>query len=175
MLTNVATHYAQEAGSKQSASILDYKTTGPLAATSNGQSMIVVDNNGKINKEAGFTGNMISSFVHEEGHKNGLAGTALGEIKAITKQVNDPSFIKDGNDPKATTPSFRQAIGAYAASNLNKGLGNKTITTTQATGIINKLNASPLGRSCELFYAGKLNPVISIISLSQVTVNGLKK
>ena len=174
MLSNVATHYAQEAGLEGKVSIYDYIGTGPLASlnTETGQAKIVVDNNGNVNEAANYTGNMISSFEHEEGHKGDpLAATAMGEIRAITKQVNDPSFTKEGNDPKATTASFRQSAGSYAAHNLNKGLANKTITSSQATGVINSLNASPLGKYCILFYDNKLNSVMSSNLLEGASVS----
>ena len=171
MLSKVATHYAHEAGLKEKVSIHDYNGTGPFAAINptTGQAKIVVDNNGNINKEANYTGNMISSFEHEEGHiGDPIAATVMGEIRAITKQVNDPSFIKEGNDPKATTASFRQAVGSYAAQNLNKGLTNKTITPSQAIGVTKSLNASPLGKYSYLEFDNHSNSVIPINLLPEL-------
>jgi hypothetical protein len=165
MLSNVATHYAEEAGLDGKVSVYDYNGTGPFASInpSTGQGKIVVDNNGNVNKEANFTGNMISSFEHEEGHKGDPgAATAMGELRAIIKQANDPSFSKEGNDPKATTETFRQAIGSYAAWNLNKGLANQSITSAQAAEVITTLNASPLGYYISLMYDNQSHSVISL-------------
>jgi hypothetical protein len=116
-----------------------------------GKPEIIVGKDGSLNKEANFTGNMISTFVHEKGHKGDKkAATPMGEIRAITKQVNDPSFSKSGNDPNATTLSFRQSIGRYAAGNLNKGLETGSIKPAQVNTIINQLNKSPLQESSTL-------------------------
>ena len=177
MLSNVATHYANEAGIEGSVSVKDYSGTGPLASVSpeTGRANIIVDNNGKVNKEANYTGNMISSFTHEKAHiGDPTAASPMGEIRAITKQVNDPSFSKDGNDPKATTLSYRQAVGSYAAQNLNKGLANQSITLPQANGIINNLNSTPLGNSSILVYDNQSKAIIPMNLLPEVNANGRK-
>jgi len=70
MLANVATHYAQEAGLEKSASVITNKVSDPIASvdTKTGKPNIIVSKSGELNKEANFTGNLISSFVHEKGH-----------------------------------------------------------------------------------------------------------
>jgi hypothetical protein len=182
MLTNVATHYAKEAGFEQDVSITDVnRSDNPLATVNpkTGEPKIVV-NKGGVNQEANFTGNMISSFVHEKSHVGDpFAGTPMGEIRAITSQVTDPSFMKEGSDPNATTSSYRQSIGRYAETKLNEGLSSSTqsikISPYQANNAVNSLNSTPLTNSCILYFDNRVNRVSYILPLPSAIISGKKR
>lgn len=175
MLTNIESFYANKAGFTQDVEIFDMndeKTPFASISTKTCQPQIVV-NNGKVGESANYTGNTISSYVHEKeyvGDSN--PGSPLGELKAILAQVNDPSFVKSGNDPEATTHEFKEAADIYAVGQLNKGLTSKglnKITEDQAIFYRDALNESPLGSIQKIDYYD-----FFVLRLPQTTITGEK-
>ena len=131
-----------------------------------GKYLILIDQEGKVNPEYGVASNFINSFYHETRHRydNSTLVKNIGEVNAVLLQTQNPSWNN-------VTNSFALSQATYAASQLNKALGNKPYDKS-VDNYIEKLNGAFIGICAFSIYN---NRITISNDFDEVVVYGTRK
>ncbi len=131
-----------------------------------GKYLILIDQEGKVNKEYGIVSNFISSLYHETRHRYDIStrDKAIREAKAVLLQTQHPSW-------NMVTKSFAYSQASYAATWLNETFKDKP-NNRIVHEYVNKLNEAFVGL-CTFSIEDNMITVGNI--LNEVIVNGKRK
>ena len=131
-----------------------------------GKYLILIDQEGKVNPEYGIASNLTNSFYHETRHRydNSTLVKNIGEVNAVLLQTQHPSWNN-------VTNSFALSQATYAASQLNKALGNKPYDKS-VDNYIEKLNGAFIGICAFSIYN---NRITISNDFDEVVVYGTRK
>jgi RHS repeat-associated protein len=121
MLSNVASHYAQQVGFNQTIDVCDKEFNDAMAATekmSDFPQVYIIVANGKLSPKASTSNNIMNTFVHEEEHVEKRIYNAMAEVFAIIRQMSHPTWFK-------TTDGFQMGIVGYLLENANEAIQHK--------------------------------------------------
>jgi RHS repeat-associated protein len=158
MLESVTNYYTPQSGIEDHVSV-GYKSKAGVAAfftpADKSFHIAVNENTGLINPALDQFSNLINSFAHEKDHKDHPeTGQNLFHTNSIVKQSEHGSFDN-------TTKEYKQALGNYAVSLLNKALiGGASEEAVNKQ--IDAFNSSKLGESVLLLYDKTTNKVSSM-------------